>query len=369
MTRIHGVFRLTAKQNCGKSLNKDRTEHRLLNETRFLHLFTVTSTTIRDIALAAGVSIGTVSRALKNQRGLSDDTRRHVRAVARQLGYDSDRLRSGRAQRLVFLVHRHHSSFSGNPFFAQVMHGVEEACREFGVAPTLLTAGPADPLRDLLRLHEPDALLAAGYFETELLQLLAGLDLPLALVDSWMPGCASVNPDNAQGGYLATRHLIDIGRRRIGFLAGSLAHFSIRERERGYRRALFEAAMLADPDLEVIAPPGLDATQGAEAAMRALLRLRERPDAVFAYNDTSALAALKVCQDAGLRVPQDIAIVGFDDIPAAGFGATPLTTLRVDKEALGRAGVELILRGAELPQESTLPVELIVRQSTVSTVS
>ena len=321
------------------------------------------SVTIREVALAAGVSIGTVSRALKNQRGLSDETRRHVRAVARQLGYDSDRLRSGKAQRLVFLVHRHHSSFALNPFFSLVMHGVEEACREFGIAPTLLAAGPADPVRDLLRLHEPDALLAAGYFEAELLTLLKGLELPMALVDGWMPGCASVNPDNKMGGYLATRHLLDLGRRRIAYLAGSLAHFSIRERELGYRRALFEAGVLADPDLEVVAPPGLDVASGAEAAMRVLLRLRPRPDALFAYNDTAALAALKVCQEAGLRVPQDIAIVGFDDIPAASYASTPLSTLRVDKQALGRTGVELIMRGTEMPQETTLPVTLIVRAS------
>lgn len=321
------------------------------------------SVTIREVALAAGVSIGTVSRALKNQRGLSDETRRHVRAVARQLGYDSDRLRSGKAQRLVFLVHRHHSSFALNPFFALVMHGVEEACREFGIAPTLLAAGPADPVRDLLRLHEPDALLAAGYFETELLTLLKERELPMALVDGWMPGCASVNPDNKMGGYLATRHLLDLGRRRIAYLAGSLAHLSIRERELGYRRALFEAGVLADPDLEVVAPPGLDVASGAEEAMRVLLRLRPRPDALFAYNDTAALAALKVCQEAGLRVPQDIAIVGFDDIPAASYAPTPLSTLRVDKEALGRTGVELIMRGTEMPQETTLPVTLIVRAS------
>lgn len=323
----------------------------------------MSSVTIRDVAAAAGVSIGTVSRALKNQRGLSDETRRHVRSVARELGYDAGRLRSTRTQRLVFLVHRYHSSFALNPFFSLVMHGVEEACREQGVAPTLLAAGPAEPLREQLRLHEPDALLAAGYFETELLALLGSLDLPLALIDSWSPGVPSVNPDNAGGARLATRHLLDLGRRRIAYLAGSLAHYSIRERALGYRRALYEAGVLADPDLEVVAPPGLDVASGAEAAMRQLLRLRQRPDAVFAHNDTAALAALRVCQGAGLRVPQDIAIVGFDDIPAAAYAPVPLSTLRVDKQALGRAGVDLIVRGPELPQESVLPVELVVRAS------
>lgn len=319
--------------------------------------------TIRDIANAAGVSVGTVSRALKNQRGLSDETRRHVRQVAADLGYDLSRLRSGKAPRLVFLIHRHHSNFAVNPFFAEVMHGVEEGCRQFGVAPTLLSARQGDAVGKLLKLHEPDALLVAGYFEDEVLAQLTDLGLPLVLVDGWIPGCAAVNPDNTGGGYQATRHLLDLGRQRIAYIAGSLAHFSIRERSRGYRRALFEAGVLADPDLEALAPPGLDDAEGAAAAMRTLLRRRVRPDAVFAYNDSAALAAMRVCLNAGLRIPEDIAFVGFDDIPAARYGAIPLTTLRVDKQELGRTGVEMLVGGGAMPQEMVMGVELMVRES------
>ena len=318
--------------------------------------------TVRDIANAAGVSVGTVSRALKNQRGLSDETRRHVRQVAADLGYDLSRLRSGKAPRLVFLIHRHHSNFAVNPFFAEVMHGVEEGCRQFGVAPTLLSARQGDAVGKLLKLHEPDALLVAGYFEDEVLVQLTDLGLPLVLVDGWIPGCAAVNPDNTGGGYQATRHLLDLGRQRIAYIAGSLAHFSIRERSRGYRRALFEAGVLADPDLEALAPPGLDDAEGAAAAMRTLLRRRVRPDAVFAYNDSAALAAMRVCLDVGLRIPEDIAFVGFDDIPAARYGAIPLTTLRVDKQELGRTGVEMLVGGGAMPQEMVMGVELMVRE-------
>ena len=90
-----------------------------------------------------------------------------MRRVARELGYDPARLRGRKGQRLVFLLHRHHSSFATNPFFSFVLHGVEDACREFGIVPTLLTTGPAEPVRDQLRLHEPDALLVAGFFEAE----------------------------------------------------------------------------------------------------------------------------------------------------------------------------------------------------------
>ena len=151
-----------------------------------------TAVRIRDIALAASVSAGSVSRALKNQGGISDATRRHIRDVALRMSYDLSRLRVDRPQRLAFLLHRQHSSFATNPFFSYVLHGVEEACRGLGVVPTLLTAGPTDPLRDQLRLHQPDVLLAAGFFEVEMIELLDAMDLPLALIDFWMPGRPSV---------------------------------------------------------------------------------------------------------------------------------------------------------------------------------
>jgi LacI family repressor for deo operon, udp, cdd, tsx, nupC, and nupG len=162
----------------------------------------------------------------------------------------------------------------------------------------------------------------------------------------------------------AMRHLLDIGRRRIACIAGPLAHTSIRERAHGYRRALFEAGMLADPELEAMATPGLPHDVGAAQAMQQLLRLREPPDAVFACNDAAALAAIGACHAAGLQVPRDVAVVGFDDIRMAAATRPSLTTLRVDRQALGRMGVELLLHGASMPRLNTLPVELVVRQST-----
>ena len=322
-----------------------------------------TAIRIRDIALAAGVSVGSVSRALKNQGGISDATRLHIREVARRMSYDLSRLRVDRPQRLAFLVHRQHSAFATNPFFSYVLHGVEEACRGLGVVPTLLTAGPTDPLRDQLRLHQPDVLLAAGFFETEMIELLDSMGLPLALIDFWMPGRLCVNPDNERGGYIATRHLLESGRRRIAFLSGSLAHFSIRERERGYRRALYEAGVLGDPDLEAIAAPGLNVELGAADATRRLLAQARGIDAIFAYNDAAALAAMRMCQSLGRRVPDDVAIVGFDDIPAAVGALIPLTTIRVDVESLGRTGVDLLIQPGPPDRQITQPVSLIVRGS------
>jgi DNA-binding LacI/PurR family transcriptional regulator len=321
------------------------------------------ATTIRDIARVAQVSIGTVSRALKNQPGLSEATRARVVEIARQLAYDPAQLRP-RIKRLTFLLHRQHSNFAVTPFFSHVLHGVEDACRERGIVPSLLTVGPTDDVVRQMRPHAPDAIAVAGFMEPETLAALAATGCPLVLIDLWAAGHACVNVDNEGGATLAMRHLFAAGKRRIAFIGGSLAHYSISQRALGYRRAYFEAGMLFDPSLEIVLDAHLDADSAAALAMERLLeRGAARPDAVFAYNDVAALAALRVCMAHGLRVPQDIAIVGFDDIPAAAHAAPPLTTLAVDKEALGRRGVELLFNETEESADVRLPLRLVVRAS------
>jgi DNA-binding LacI/PurR family transcriptional regulator len=327
-------------------------------------------TTIRDVARAANVSIGTVSRALKNQPGLSESTRTRVVKIAHSLGYDVAQLRP-RIRRLTFLLHRQHNNFAASPFFSHVLHGVENACREHGIVPTLLTAGPTDDTVQQLRLHAPDAIAIAGFVEPETLAALAALPRPLVLIDLWAPDLRSVNIDNAAGAKLAMRHLFEMGRRRVAFIGGSLAHYSIARRALGYRRAFFEAGLLFDPALETTIDDGLDPDTGAALAMQRLLDEARQsgsppPDGVFAFNDAAALAAMRVCQAHGLRVPEDVAIIGFDDIPAASHATPALSTIAVDKEALGRRGVELLLEEAPEHNEIVLPVRLVARASTAT---
>ena len=322
--------------------------------------------TIRDIARVAGVSAGTISRALKNEPGLTEATREAVMQVARELGYDFCKLRPKRMRRLTFLLHRQHNTASSSPFYSPVLHGAEEACRKQGIVLSFMAVGPADGLIDQIRMHTPDGIVCAGYFEPETLSALRSTGKQLVLIDMKLRGYSSVNPDNMMGGYLATRHLIETGRTRIGLISGSLAHYSIRERARGYRQALFDAGLLADPRLEASLPDGVDLEPGAWEAMEALLSLPHPPDAVFCYNDSAALVAMRCCLAKGLKVPHDVAIVGFDDISSAVLGHRPLTTLRIDKKELGALGVDLLLRDQqEAPVELVSPVQLIVRASTV----
>lgn len=323
--------------------------------------------TIRDIAKASGLSIGTVSRGLRNQGGLSDATRQRVRDVAQQMGYDFSQLRRKRIRRVGFLLHSQHNTLASSPFFAAVLRGAEQSCRQGSMSLSFIVAGPAHPVIDHARIHQLDAFLCVGYFEPEILDALRRTGKPMVLVDMHRRGIPSVNPDHQHGSFLATSHLLRSGRRQIGLISGSPAHYSLEQRARGYRRALFEAQVQADPDLEVIAPQLGDGEAGVVAAMRTLLARKKRPDAVVCFNDSAALAAMQVCLHEGLRIPQDIAIVGFDDIGGASVAHPPLSTVRVDKEALGAAGVALLLRelGDECP-DIVMPVELIVRDSSSS---
>ncbi|MDX5628708.1 MULTISPECIES: LacI family DNA-binding transcriptional regulator [unclassified Brenneria] len=318
---------------------------------------------IRDIAVEAGVSAGAVSRALKGQPGLKDETRQRILGIAQQQGYDFTRLRNDKIRRVLFLLHRQHNISSALSFYSPLLLGVENACREAGVALSFLAIGPTDAVEEQVRLHDPDALLCAGFFEPELLAVLQNTQRPLALVDLWSPHLPCINPDNFQGGYLATRHLIRQGRTRIAFLASSLAHYSIRLREKGYRQALYEAKLLTPPEYEAIAPPILDTAASLTNAVEELLGLPQPPDAIFAYNDSAALIAMRVCQEHGLNVPQDIAIVGFDDIEGAAVSNPPLTTIAVDKAALGRQALQLLLAPQGENEQQQLAVKLVKRKS------
>ncbi len=293
------------------------------------------SVRIRDIASASGFSVGAVSRALKGQPGIGDKPRTHIIQTAREWVMISPACTAIKSSGSCLFFTNSIISHSHCCSIPPLLMEVEAVCRENDIALSFLALGPMDPVEKLVRQHNPDGLLVVGYMEQELLASLQKLQLPVTLVDLFSPDLNSVNPDNQRGGYLATHHLISLGRQRIAFLASSLAHYSIQQRERGYRLALYEAGLLMPPDYEAIAPCHLPPEQGLEVTMQNLLTLPEPPDALFAYNDAAALIALRVSQRMGFRVPEDIAIIGFDGIDGADLNKPSLSTIRVDRKARG----------------------------------
>lgn len=321
-------------------------------------------TRIRDIASVVGVSPAAVSRALKGQPGLSDETRQRIIQVAQEQSYDFSRLKSEKIRRILFLLHRQHNSNASLSFYSPLLLNVEAICREHKIALSFLAIGPADPIAEQILAHNPDALICAGYFEPEMISAFQEkIQLPLVLLDLWLPGFSSVNPDNVKGACLATRHLIEQGYRRIAFLASSLAHYSIRQRATGYRKALYEAGILCPPEYEAIAQPLTDIELSLARAIHDLLDLKERPEAIFTFNDSAALLALRICQERGFSVPKDIAIVGFDNIEAARLSHPPLTTIHSDRALLARGAVELLLKPKEEFEQKLVDVQLIIRES------
>jgi DNA-binding LacI/PurR family transcriptional regulator len=322
--------------------------------------------TIRELAEAAGVSIGTVSRALKGQPGLSEQTRAQVLSVAQQLGYDTAKLRTGKPRRMLFLYSRSIGSLANNPFYSYVLHGAETACRDPGVPLSIMSVLGGEDIAGQIRRHEADALLVAGYIDPEAMDAVRQCELPLVLVDHFYPGVRCVNDDNLRGGWLATQHLLESKAQRIAAIFGPLVHYSVSLRAKGFRRALYEAGRLFDPDYEVILDPSLEYREAGRDAMRRLLALPAPPDAVFAYNDSTAMTAIEYCQEQGLRVPEDIRFVGYDDIEEAARFKPPLTTVKMDKEALGYVAARALIEGDTAPNDASLPVELVVRDSTRS---
>jgi LacI family transcriptional regulator, repressor for deo operon, udp, cdd, tsx, nupC, and nupG len=312
--------------------------------------------TIREVANASGVSIGTVSRALKNQNGLSEETREQVLKTAQSLGYDVGNLRQGKIKRLSFITTRL-AELPANPFYGAVLHGVEDACRDEEIVLSYTTLRPQDKALEIIRRHESDALILANYVEPKLLEKIKQLGLPVVLVDHHMDGFASVNMDNIDGAIQAVQHLLELGRKRIAFIDGP-PHHSIIQRARGFRQALFLAGVPADPDLEAHYNHFTE-PMGVQNALKTLLGLPQPADAVFCWNDETALAVMRHAQDMGVRVPQDLAVVGFDDIELARHAR--LSTVHVDKEVLGRKAVDILLGNAD--NHTIVPVKLLVRSS------
>lgn len=326
--------------------------------------------TIHDVARQARVSAMTVSRALNNRPGVSEETRIKVRAVAQGLGYvanaQAKRLAGGQTCILGMLV-----PDIGSEYVGEIVRGVGDALERSGYDLLLYTTH-RDPERERLRLAGIAGGMADGLLtvlpktiDTHL-RMLERLELPVVIIDhrganTTLPTVAT---DNLSGARSAVEHLTNLGHRRIGFVTGDPETGAARERLRGYREGLQAAGLPFDETL--IEQGDFYQAKGFEAALK-LLRLPDPPTAIFAANDVSAFGVAAAVRELRLRVPIDVSVVGFDDIPSARQTYPPLTTVRQPLYDMGAAATRLLLsllRGGEaaVPRLS-LPTELVVRGS------
>ena len=329
-----------------------------------------------DIAYLAGVSQPTVSRALRGDAGVSEDTRRRIMEIASQLNYKVDKnasnLRFQRSHTLALLFFEDPTSDDSaiNPFFVAMLGSITRACAKRGYDLLISFQQQAGHWHEEYEdSHKADGLILLGYgdYLEHRVRLQALLDRGTHFV-SWGAVQAgqlgvSIGSDNYQGGYEAARHLVALGRRKVAFLGGASSHYpEFFERYRGYVCALKETGANAASALQVDA---ISTEQSGHAAAAELLARGLAFDGIVAASDLIAIGAIRALQGRGIDVPRDVSIIGFDDLPAATFANPPLTTIAQDTRLAGELLVDSLLsqvRG-EPAESQMLPTRLIIRRS------
>lgn len=326
--------------------------------------------TIRDVAEAANVSTSTVSHVINNTRYVSPDTRERVLQVMARLNYSPNRLarslRNNQTLTLGVLLPN-----SANPFFAEILAGVEEACFDLGYNIIMGNAND-DPDRELsylkvlLSRQVDGILLISTGAHQESIALLSSHHAPVVVVDrrTNLPSVDEFFTANREGGLKATGYLLGLGHTRIGCITGPSFLTPSAERVAGYYDALTAAGLPVDQTLVL---NGDFQHESGYTACQRLLRLDPPPTAIFACNDLMAVGALCAVHEAGLRVPDDVSVVGYDDIPLASYTVPRLTTIAQPARSIGKMAVErLVARLQAGPLsivQQELPVSLVERDS------
>nr|WP_315203532.1 substrate-binding domain-containing protein [uncultured Albidiferax sp.] len=324
---------------------------------------------IKDVARHANVSISTVSHVVNRTRFVSDKARADVEAAIRALDYVPSAvarsLKSKTTKTLGMLIPN-----CSNPYFAEIVRSVEDHC--FASGYTLILCNTDDEPRrqsvylQVLAEKRVDGLIIISTGETsDLHDLLQGLTTPTVLLDREVTHvhCDLVETAHLLGGQMATEHLVALGHRRIACIGGPADLSPSAQRIQGWRDALATAGLADD-----LLWHSDFSSQGGFTAMQEILQSPHRPSAVFVCNDLMGIGALSAAHEAGLRVPQDLSVIGFDDIELARFTSPPLTTIVQPKQRIGQLAVDMLLeriQGGRLDaKQILLQPELVVRAST-----
>ncbi|WNF27199.1 LacI family DNA-binding transcriptional regulator [Streptomyces sp. C11-1] len=332
--------------------------------------------TLEEVAARAGVGRGTASRVINGSPRVSEATREAVEAAVAELGYVPNRaaraLAGNRTDAIALVVPEPETRFFAEPYFSAIVRGVGAALADTEMQLLLTLAGNDRERRRLaqyLTAHRVDGvLLVAVHADDPLPELLEQLGMPCVISGARHAAepLASVDSDNFEGARAAVEHLVSRGRRQVATITGRLEVYGAQRRLDGYRAAVSEAGLA--PDEHLIAPADFTEEGGARA-MRELLARRPALDAVFAASDVMAAGARQVLREAGRRIPEDVALIGFDDSVVARHMHPALTSVRQPIEEMGRRMAQLLLDeiagrapGAERPTV-VLPTELVVRDS------
>ncbi|MBK9927620.1 MAG: LacI family DNA-binding transcriptional regulator [Anaerolineales bacterium] len=328
--------------------------------------------TIADIARLAGVSKSTVSRALNDSPLIGEETKAKIRSIARehnfQINVPARQLSMKQSRTIAFVTHAYHQDFSVADLFGlEIMGGVSHGLATQGYDMLVIHVDPHDNkwARQYFDTGRVDGfILMTSTRKQSHVKVLVEVGAPFIIWGVPLPNqkYCSVNGDNFNGGKLATGHLTSLGRRKIGFIGGPDYELEVQQRFSGYKSALQEAGMEVDESL--IEYGDYSDTSGAEA-MKRLLEKSKDIDAVFVNSDLMAIAAMDVIREHGRRVPEDIAVVGYDDLSIAEHSNPPLTTIRQNIPLAGKVLAQNLIQFIQsgMPTNVSVPVQLIVRKS------
>jgi LacI family transcriptional regulator len=327
--------------------------------------------TMKQVAEKAKVSTTTVSHVINNTRVVSEDARERVLSVIRELRYHPSAvarsLKNDKTHTLGMVIPN-----NSNPYFAEIIQGIEAESFKLGYN-IILCNSYDDPkkqaayTRVLMEKRIDGLIIVSSGSDEELNQLLADEEIPKVLVDREVPGITAdfIEANHEQGGYLATRYLLDLGHRKIACVAGPKTLLPSSDRVHGYWRALKEAGVASRDDFLFHSD---FTSQGGYTAFQQLLTLTDRPTAIFASNDLMAIGGLCAAHQAGVTVPDDLSVIGYDDIALASFSTPPLTTVAQPKYEIGVLTAQIMvgrIRNSALAlRREKLETYLIIRQST-----
>ncbi len=325
---------------------------------------------IKDIARIAGVSHSTVSRALRGSSLIPEGTAARIRAIASELGYSASAIGRGLVQGRTEAIGVVVTSIA-DPFNGEVVGGLEEYANQHGYSVILATSQAISEreisvVKSFQSRRVDGIIVASSRVGSQYSQLLADTQIPVVLLNNQHPDefMHSVRIDDRKGTFDATNHLLKLGHKRVAYLGDQFGLNSETERRAGFRQAMEQAGLPIEPQFQMSADGRID---GAAAAFRSLRG--NLPTAVVCYNDLTAVGVMEAAKGMGLAIPEDLSVVGFDDIQVAELLTPGLTTVRQPKWELGMRSMSLILRilrGEEAERSVVLTGELVVRGSTKS---
>lgn len=333
------------------------------------------SVTIKDVAKKANVSTATVSLVLNDNKRISAETKKKVLKAIEELNYHPTRSARDLVSKITgnigFILTDNHF-LRTEPFYTKIFLGTEFEARDFNYYVLLTTVNKdfseEDPLPRFVLEKSVDGVLLAGKVPQLLIDKLNEYDLPIVFIDYFSKNekWPVVQIDNINGGMTATEHLIDMGHTNIGFIGGDIEHPSINRRLHGYKMALYNAGIEFDESRVDASESNTDRVNGY-SAVKKLMKNKSDITAIFACNDAMAIGAIRGLNEMGKKVPDDISIIGFDDVEADLMIDPPLSTIRVPKYEIGieamRLIVEVVTKKSVSNKKVLVPVELIKRKS------